>query len=77
MSNHIRHYATMEEYHVQAEGVGFEPTEHFCSRVFETRAFGRAMLPLLTKEDYSTAIHNRQTGYPSWLTQDVFSTTRK
>jgi hypothetical protein len=33
----------------QAEGVGFEPTEHCCSRVFETRAFGRTMLPLLAK----------------------------
>ena len=34
--------------------MGFEPTEHYCSRVFETRAFGRTMLPLLAKNHYST-----------------------
>jgi hypothetical protein len=63
----------------QAEGVGFEPTEHFCSRVFETRALGRTMLPLLAKLNYSTAIAIRQTAH--LLLPDpptfVLSTTRK
>ncbi len=44
----------------QAEGVGFEPTEHCCSHVFETRAFGRTMLPLLAKRHYSTETHGQQ-----------------
>jgi hypothetical protein len=38
----------------EAEGVGFEPTEHFCSRVFETRALDRTMLPLRAKNYSST-----------------------
>ncbi len=40
--------------------MGFEPTEHCCSRVFETRAFGRAMLPLQTKVHYSIEPPTRQ-----------------
>ncbi len=55
MSNQVHPCATQRPMTKQAEGVGFEPTEHFCSRVFETRAFGRAMLPLQTTGHYSTA----------------------
>jgi hypothetical protein len=56
----------------QAEGVGFEPTEHYCSRVFETRAFGRTMLPLLAKGNYSIAPSLGQTGGNLWRSRHLF-----
>ncbi len=66
MSNRIRLCARQRPTIAQAEGVGFEPTEHFCSRVFETRAFDRTMLPLQAKKHYSTAARHRQTIWHLW-----------
>jgi len=34
-----------DEWQTRAEGVGFEPTEAFTSRLFKSRAFVRSAIP--------------------------------